>query len=53
MSNNIRKIVKNGAGTYSISIPKDLVKELRFKERQKVVVKKYGKGILIEDYPNK
>ncbi|MCK5285869.1 MAG: hypothetical protein KAJ58_01430 [Candidatus Pacebacteria bacterium] len=50
MKKDIRKIVKNGAGTYSISIPKDLMKELRFKERQKVVVKKHGKGILIEDW---
>jgi len=47
---NIRKITKNGQGTYYISILKDLMKELKFKERQKVVVKKHGKGILITDW---
>jgi len=52
MEKVIRKITKNGAGTYYISIPKNLMKKLRFKERQKVVVKKYGQGILIEDYKN-
>jgi len=50
MKKEIRKITKNGRGTYYIAIPKDLMKELRFKERQKVVVKKHGKGILIEDW---
>jgi antitoxin component of MazEF toxin-antitoxin module len=49
-SDNIRKITKNGQGTYYISIPKDLIKELGLRERQKVVVKKYGKNILIKDW---
>ena len=53
MNKDIRKIIKNGAGSYYINIPLALVKELKLKERQKVVVKKHGKGILIEDYPNK
>ena len=45
----IRKITKNGAGTYYVSVPKEIMKELRMKERQKVVVKKSGKKIIIED----
>lgn len=53
MKGEIRKITKNGRGTYYIAIPKDMIKELKMKERQKVVVKKYGKGILIEDWENK
>ena len=36
-------------GTYHISIPKDLIKELGFREKQKVIVKRRGKGILVED----
>ncbi len=48
--NNIRKITKNGAGTYYISVPKELLKELKWKERQKVVVKKRGQGVLITDW---
>lgn len=47
---NIRKVTRNGRGTYYVSIPRGLVKELRLKERQKVVVSKYGKGILIKDW---
>ena len=61
---DIRKITKNGQGAYYISIPTvetakyydvlepmdDLIKELKLRERQKVIVKKYGKGILIEDW---
>lgn len=50
---NIRKVQKNSQGTYLISIPKDIMKALRFRDNQKVAVKKHGKGILIEDYPNK
>ena len=46
----VRKILKNNQGTYYISIPKDIMKALRFRDNQKVVVKKYGKGILIEDW---
>ncbi len=50
MTKEIRKITRTSRGTYYISIPKELIKELRFKEKQKVVVKKRGKGILIEDW---
>lgn len=47
---NVRRIIKNGRGSYYINIPRELVKELKLKERQKVVIKKYGKGILINDW---
>jgi len=47
---NIRKIVKNGRGSYYINIPIDLLRELKWKERQKLVVKKRGKGIEIVDW---
>lgn len=47
---NIRKVVKNGRGSYYINIPIEIVKELKLKERQKLTIKKRGKGILIEDW---
>ena len=50
MHENVRKIVKNGRGSYYINIPKEVFKSLRWKERQKVVVKKVGKKIVIEDW---
>jgi len=45
-----RKIIKNGRGSYYINIPKEIVKELRWKERQKLVVKKQGQGLKIVDW---
>ena len=48
---NIRK-VQRSHGTYYISIPKEIAKELKLKERQKMVVSKRGKGISIVDWPS-
>lgn len=50
---NIRKIVKNGRGSYYVNIPKEIRKELQWKERQKVVVRRLGKKVIIEDWPQK
>lgn len=47
---NIRNIQKSQS-TYYISIPKALMKKLRWRERQKVVVTKLGKGLRIKDWP--
>jgi len=47
---DIRKIVQNGRGSYYINIPKELMRQLRWKERQKVIVKKSGKKVIIEDW---
>ena len=46
----IRKIVKNGAGTYYVSIPKQLMKKLRWKEKQKVVISEKGKTLIVKDW---
>ena len=46
---NIRKITKNGTSR-SVSIPVEFLKELGWKERQKVVVKKIRGGIQIKDW---
>lgn len=45
-----RKIIKNGRGSYYVNIPKELMKELKWKERQKVVVKRKGKELAIKDW---
>ncbi|OGZ62824.1 MAG: hypothetical protein A3H51_01375 [Candidatus Spechtbacteria bacterium RIFCSPLOWO2_02_FULL_38_8] len=47
---NIRKIQKSG-NLYTVSIPIELIRKLEWKERQKVVVKKFGKGLSIKDWP--
>ena len=46
---NIRNIQRSH-GTYYISIPIDIVRSLKWQERQKVVVKKKGEGITIQDW---
>ncbi len=51
MKKYIRKIVKNGRNSYYINIPKEIVKELKFKERQKLTVRLRGRKITIEDWP--
>ena len=45
----IRKIAKSG-DSYALTLPIDIVRELGWREKQKVVVTKRGKGILIQDW---
>ena len=46
---NIRKIKKSG-DSYAVTIPITLVRELGWKEKQKVVVEKRGSGLVIKDW---
>jgi len=45
--------IQQSHGTYYITIPVDMVRSLKWRERQKVVVKKFGKGIRIVDWKPK
>lgn len=45
---NVRIIQKQVNGSTTVTLPADLLRELVWKEKQKVVVKKRGTGILIE-----
>ncbi|MFC1731277.1 hypothetical protein ACFL6I_13165 [candidate division KSB1 bacterium] len=48
---NIRKLTRTGGGkSISVTLPIDMVRELKWRDRQKVVVTKRGKGLLIEDW---
>ena len=47
---NIRKLTKIGRGSIAVTIPIEIVREMKWKEKQKVVVKKTGKRIIIEDW---
>lgn len=48
---NIRNLQKTAGGkTYIVSLPIELVRELEWKVKQKLEVKKYGDGILITDW---
>ncbi|MFA6376920.1 MAG: hypothetical protein WCX69_05990 [Candidatus Paceibacterota bacterium] len=48
---NIRKLAKSGKTSLAVTIPRDFIVELGWKEKQKVVVKKQGKTITISDWP--
>lgn len=50
MQKNIRKIVKNGRNSYYINIPAEIMRELKWRERQKLVVKKSGEKLIIADW---
>ena len=47
----VRKISVTGPyGTYFISLPKKMIKELKWKKGEKKVIRKKGRQILIEDW---
>jgi len=46
---DIRNIQKN-QNTYYVTLPVEAVQELGWKERQKVVVKKKGRGLTVKDW---
>jgi antitoxin component of MazEF toxin-antitoxin module len=46
---NIRKIYKHSS-SYALTLPIEIVKKLKIKEKQKVVVRRSGKKIIIEDW---
>ncbi len=48
---NVRKLTRMGraGSSLGLTIPKELVTELGWKERQKVIVKKSGKKLIVED----
>jgi len=50
---NVRKLTRMGraGGSLGLTIPIELVAELGWRERQKVVVTKRGKKLIIEDWP--
>ena len=48
----VRKLQKTGEDreSYIVTLPKELVKELEWREHQKVVIKKEGKKLIISDW---
>jgi len=47
---HIRKLTKLGKLSIGLTIPMELVRKLRWRERQKVTVKLRGKKLTIEDW---
>lgn len=49
----IRKLTRIGKRSIGLTLPIEIVRELGWKERQKVVAKKVRGGVLIKDWKNK
>lgn len=47
---NIRKLAKMGGKSIGLTLPIELVRELGWKEKQKVVVKRVRGGVIIRDW---
>ena len=48
---SVRKLQKS-RGSYHTSIPIEIIRKLKWKSGQKIVIKKYGRNkIIIEDWP--
>jgi len=47
---SVRKLTRLGKYSLTITLPKDIVREFGWKEKQKVVAEKHGQGILIKDW---
>ena len=45
-----RKVTRVGKRSLSVVIPAEIVKELKIREKQKVVIKRRGKEIVIKDW---
>ncbi|MEK7598301.1 MAG: AbrB/MazE/SpoVT family DNA-binding domain-containing protein [Patescibacteria group bacterium] len=50
MKKKIRKIMKNPRNNYYVNIPKEVVRKLKWRENQKVVVENEGEVIIIRDW---
>lgn len=46
---NIRKIIKSG-DSYAVTLPIEMVRELKWREKQKVTIRKRGENIIISDW---
>ncbi len=45
-----RQLFKTGNGSYSVTLPISFIRELGWEKHQKVVIKKHGKKLTIEDW---
>ena len=48
---NIRKLTRMGGGrSIGLTLPIEIVRKLKWRERQKVTVRRVGKRIVVEDW---
>ncbi len=47
---NVRKLSKKKSGSYTVTLPIEIVRELGWRNKQKLVMRKSGNKIIIEDW---
>lgn len=47
---NVRKLTKVGKQSIAVTIPIEIIRELKWRDKQKVVVEKVRGGILVKDW---
>ena len=47
---NIRNLIKLGRKSIAVTIPIEIIRELGWREKQKVVVKKSGSKLVVSDW---
>jgi len=50
INNNIRKITRVGKTSLAVTLPVEILAQLNWREKQKVVVKKIRGGVVIRDW---
>ncbi len=50
---NIRKLTKVGKQSIAVTLPIEMIRELGWREKQKVVVKRIAGGLVVRDWRNK
>lgn len=48
--NHIRKLTRVGGTSIALTLPIEMIRALKWREKQKVIVKQQGKKIIIEDW---
>lgn len=49
-NHNVRSLNKNGGGSIGLTLPIEIVRELKWKSKQKVVVTRRGNTVIIKDW---
>lgn len=50
---NVRKLTKTGKTSLAVTLPIEFIRDLGWREKQKVEIKRVTGGILIKDWRNK
>ena len=50
---NVRKITRVGKTSLAVTLPIEIVRELNWRERQRVVIKRIRGGFTVKDYRSK